>query len=121
MPVTVESSSLGQLMRFAMKAQGLTQAGVAKHAGCNQSQVSRLFRGQFDDETECLSRVCSVLKIQLGTKAENSQDALDRIGRLLRGEGAQKASGRRASRPTAAAAKRRQAIEQALQSIAALA
>jgi len=108
-------------MRFAMKAQGLTQAGVAKHAGCNQSQVSRLLRGQFDDETECLSQVCSVLKIQLGTKTGKSQDTLDRIGRLLRGERAQKASGRRASRLNAATAKRRQAIEQALQSIVALA
>lgn len=120
MPVTVESTSLGELMRLAMKAQGLTQMGVAKRAGCNQSQVSRLCRGQFDDETECLSQMCSVLKIRLRSKSEKSQDALDRIGRLLRVEGAPKAPGRRARRLTAAAAKRRQAIEQALQSIAAL-
>lgn len=120
MPVTVESASLGKLMRFAMKAQGLTQAGVAKHAGCNQSQVSRLFRGQFDDETECLSQVCSVLKIQLGSKTEKSQDALDRIGRLLRDDGNQKPAGRRAGRLTPAANKRRKAIKQAVESIAAL-
>jgi transcriptional regulator with XRE-family HTH domain len=120
MPVTVESTSLGELLRLAMKAQGLTQTGVAKRAGCNQSQVSRLCRGQFDDETECLTQVCSVLNIRLRSRAKKSQDALNRIGQLLRTKGARKTAGGRPKRLAPAAAKRRRAIEQALQSIAAL-
>lgn len=120
MPVTVESSSLGELLRLAMKAQGLTQTGVARRAGCNQSQVSRLCRGQFDDETKCLAQVCTVLKIRLRSRAKKSQDALDRIGQLLRTKGARNTGGRKPKRLSPAAAKRRQAVEQALQSIAAL-
>ena len=121
MPVTLESACLGKLMRFAMKAQGFTQVALAKRAGCNQSQVSRLFRGQFNGETECLSQVCSVLNIQLRSNSKNAEEVLEKIGLLLRAEGARKPAGGRARRLNATAAKRRQAIEQALRSIAALA
>lgn len=120
MSVAVEPTSLGELLRLAMKAQGFTQARIAQRAGCNQSQVSRLLRGQFDDETECLVEVCSVLNIRLKSPAEKTQDALDRIGQRLRAKEARKRSSGRRGCLSPAAAKRRHAIEQALHSIAAL-
>lgn len=120
MPVTIDSASLGELMGLAMKAQGLTQTDVAERVGCNQSQVSRLCRGQFDEETECLSQVCSVLKIRLTSQSPDSQQTLDAVAQLLQADGALRPS-RRGKRTTAAAMKRRLAIERALRSIAALA
>lgn len=107
-------------MGLAMKAQGLTQADVAKRVGCNQSQVSRLCRGLFDEETECLSQVCSVLKIKLTSQSSDSQETLDAVAQLLQPDGNPK-PGRPGQRTTAASKKRRLAVERALKSITALA
>ena len=85
---------IGYHIAFQRKKKGLTQAGLARHSGIPQPNLSRIERGEQDPTVSTLLRICSSLGIspaeffkkdEAGTSFRWTRSALERVARAVVG------------------------------------
>lgn len=59
---------LSRRLRRAAERRNLTQWEIAKEIGVNQSQVSRLLNGRFQEESPALYALCKHLKVDVASR-----------------------------------------------------
>ena len=61
----IDPKALSRRLMAAAHSKKLTQTQIAKEIGYNQSQVSRLLNGNFQEESDALYALCKLLKISI--------------------------------------------------------
>jgi len=60
----IDSNKTATLLREAISKKAVSQADLSHSTGINQSQISRLLRGQFQRRTKGLNTLCIYLKVE---------------------------------------------------------
>jgi transcriptional regulator with XRE-family HTH domain len=63
--------AIAERLRRAMAAAGWTQMGLADKSGVDQSQLSRILKGEFVRITENVKKVCKYANVDFAATASN--------------------------------------------------